>query len=219
MCTSRGDKKIETRSAGPTHGSFTSVIPMTLPSAGASSPPATCGASRSGSRKKPVNAIAGTASTAAAPHHPTRARIPTPAIAGTMKGQPSGAIGMRTPSHAGRLDPRHHLAQPPPDLLDRMLGLALADGQELRAVGLVLEHPFPRELPPLDLAKDLPHLGLGLVVDDPRTARVVPVLRGVRDGVPHVREPTLVEQVHDQLHLVHALEVGHLGLIARLDER
>ena len=41
----------------------------------------------------------------------------------------------------------------------------------------------------------------------------------LRDAVAHVVEAALVEQVDDQLQLVHALEVGHLGLVAGFDER
>ena len=41
----------------------------------------------------------------------------------------------------------------------------------------------------------------------------------LRDAVAHVVEAALVEQVDDQLQLVHAFEVGHLGLVAGFDER
>jgi hypothetical protein len=44
------------------------------------------------------------------------------------------------------------------------------------------------------------------------------VLRGVAHRVTHVVEAALVHQVDDQLQLVHALEVGDLRLVARLDE-
>src|SRR5262249_31590472 len=147
-------------------------------------------------------AMVGTAATAAALHHRLMARIPTSAPAGAINRHPSRAMGMRSmepkrssPLHARRLDPGHHLAEPAADLLDGVLGLALADGEELGAIRLVLEHPLARELPALDLAEDLPHLAAGLVVDDARAARVVAVLRRVRDRVAHVREAALVEQV------------------------
>ena len=52
-----------------------------------------------------------------------------------------------------------------------------------------------------------------------RGPRVVTVLGRIRDRVAHVREPALVEEVDDQLHLVHALEVGDLRLVSGLDER
>ena len=63
------------------------------------------------------------------------------------------------------------------------------------------------------------HLGLGFGGDDPRAAGVVAVFGRVRHAVAHVGEAALVEQVDDQLQLVHALEVGHLGLVARFDQR
>ena len=62
------------------------------------------------------------------------------------------------------------------------------------------------------------HRGAGLVGDHARAARVVAVLGGVRDRVAHVGEPALVDQVDDQLDLVQALEIGHLGRVAGLDQ-
>ena len=50
-------------------------------------------------------------------------------------------------------------------------------------------------------------------------AGVIAELGRVGDAVAHVVQPALVDQVDDQLHLVDALEVGHFGLIAGLDER
>ena len=44
------------------------------------------------------------------------------------------------------------------------------------------------------------------------------MLGGVRDGVPHVVEAALVEEVDDELQLVHALKVGDLRLVAGLGE-
>src|SRR5205814_4459352 len=54
---------------------------------------------------------------------------------------------------------------------------------------------------------------------DLRTRRIVAPLRGVADRVAHVGETAAIEQVDDQLQLVHALEVGDLRLVARVDER
>ena len=48
---------------------------------------------------------------------------------------------------------------------------------------------------------------------------VVTVLGRVGHGVAHEGEAAFVDQVHDELHLVDALEVGHLGGVARLHER
>ena len=57
------------------------------------------------------------------------------------------------------------------------------------------------------------------LVDDPRAGDVVAVLGGVADAEAHEVEAAAVHQVHDQLELVHRLEVGELGLVAGLDER
>ena len=48
---------------------------------------------------------------------------------------------------------------------------------------------------------------------------VLAVFGGVRDRVVHVGDAALVDQVDDQLDLVKALEIGHLGGVARLDQR
>ena len=82
-----------------------------------------------------------------------------------------------------------------------------------------LGHPLGGEAAVLDLVEHLAHLGLHRRVDDPRTAGEVAVLGGVGDRVPHAGDALLVHEVDDQLQLVEALEVGRLGLVARLDER
>ena len=58
-----------------------------------------------------------------------------------------------------------------------------------------------------------------LIGDDLGPAVVVAVLGGVADRVAHVAQAALVDQVHDQLELVQALEIGDLRLIAGLDQR
>ncbi len=47
---------------------------------------------------------------------------------------------------------------------------------------------------------------------------VLAVFRSVADGIVHVGDAALVDQVDDQLHLVQALEIRHLGRIAGLDQ-
>ena len=54
---------------------------------------------------------------------------------------------------------------------------------------------------------------------DALAARHVAVLGRVADRVAHVGDAALVDQVDDQLHLVQALEVRHLGRVAGLDQR
>src|SRR5436853_3047482 len=60
------------------------------------------------------------------------------------------------------------LPRPPRSTLFPYTTLFRFHGQELRAVGLVLQHPFAGELARLDLAQDLLHLDLGLLAHDPR---------------------------------------------------
>ena len=57
------------------------------------------------------------------------------------------------------------------------------------------------------------------VVDHAVAAREVAVLRGFADEFVHLRDAAFVDQVHDQLQLVQALEIGGLGLVAGFDQR
>ena len=59
----------------------------------------------------------------------------------------------------------------------------------------------------------------GLLGDQALAGAVVAVLGGVGDGVAHLGEAALVDQVNDQLHLVYTLEVSVLRRIAGLDQR
>jgi hypothetical protein len=115
--------------------------------------------------------------------------------------------------------PGHQAAQARTDLLQGMLGALTPQRLEARAARLVLEHELARERAVLDLAQDLLHALLDPGIDDPRPAREVAVLGGVGDRVAHVGDPTLVDEVDDQLHLVDGLEVRHLGGVARLHQR
>ena len=45
------------------------------------------------------------------------------------------------------------------------------------------------------------------------------MLGGVADRIAHVTEPAAIDKVDDQFQLVHALEIGDLGLIARVNQR
>src|SRR3990172_4686072 len=117
------------------------------------------------------------------------------------------------------LEPGHHPAQLPPHVLDPGRPRLLAKSEEVREALLGLGDPLLGELPALDLVEDPLHLGADLAVDHARASRVVAVLGGVGDRVPHPAHPALVHQVDDQLQLVEALEVRDLGLIAGGHER
>src|SRR6266536_2370431 len=116
-------------------------------------------------------------------------------------------------------EPGHHRPQRPADLLDLVVAGLGAQAAEVGPAGVVLGHQLAGEGAGADLLEDAFHLRPDGAVDDPRPAGVIAVLGGVGDRVAHVAEAALVEQVHDHLELVEALEVGDLGLVAGPDKR
>src|SRR3954452_1848172 len=104
-------------------------------------------------------------------------------------------------------------------LLDRMLGGLAPEGSEARPPSILLRDQLTGERAVADVLEHLLHRGLHVVVDEHLAASQVAVLGDVGDRMSHVREAALVDQVDDQLHLVDALVVGDLGLVAGLDER
>src|SRR2546425_587457 len=106
--------------------------------------------------------------------------------------------------------PRHHGPQLGADLLDRMRRAGLAQRLEPAAPAPGLGDPLPRKAAGLDVGQDALHGGAHLRRHDLRAPRIVAVFRGVADRVPHELHPAAIYQVHDQLQLVHALEVGDL---------
>src|SRR5579872_6089536 len=116
------------------------------------------------------------------------------------------------------LDPRHHRAQALADLFDIVLGGGATHGLKARLPGIVLEHPVAREAAGLDVGEDALHFGLDAIADHPRAARVIAVFGGVRDRVAHIGDAAFIDQVDDQLHLVQAFEIRHLGRVAGLDQ-
>ena len=102
-----------------------------------------------------------------------------------------------------RVDPAHHPAQAPADLLDLVVGVAAGDGVEDGAADLVLREPLLGELAGLDLLQDRASSRRAVSsVMMRRPAREVAVLGGVGDRVAHAADALLVDQVHDQLQLV-----------------
>ena len=110
------------------------------------------------------------------------------------------------------------MAQIDADLLDRQIAFTLALVVEPRAIIFVFCDPLISERPILNLGEDLLHFALCFLGHDARAALIAAVFRRIRDGVPHVIEATLVDQIDDQLEFVQTLEVGDLRLVARLDE-
>src|SRR5919202_1139692 len=118
-----------------------------------------------------------------------------------------------------RLDPIHVRAQLLAHGLDLGAGLLGPHPLEVLLPGAVLGDPLAGEVARLDLAEDVAHVLARLVGDDALAARVVAVLGRVRDREPHALQALLVHEVDDELELVQALEVRHVRLVARLDER
>src|SRR2546422_592073 len=115
-------------------------------------------------------------------------------------------------------EPGHHPAELPAGLLARLLLLLRARRVQVRRAVAVLGDPAFGVRAVLDVLQDIAHLLAHARVDDPRADRVVAVLGGVAHRVAHVAEAAFIDEVDDELHLVHALEVRDLGLVARVDE-
>src|ERR1035437_6228978 len=114
--------------------------------------------------------------------------------------------------------PAHHAAQLRADDLNGMLLFFLAQSVELVAAALVLRNPFPRELAALNVGQRLLHGGARGIAHNLLSARQIAVFRRIRDGMAHAAQAAFVDQIHDQLHLVQALEVGNLRRVAGLDQ-
>ena len=84
------------------------------------------------------------------------------------------------------------------------------------AARLVFGDPFFGESAGLDLAEDLLHFLFGLRRDDPRPGHELALLGGVGDGMVHPVDAAFVNEVHDQLHFMQALEIGRLPADSRL---
>lgn len=100
-----------------------------------------------------------------------------------------------------------------------MLVIDAAGGLEEGLTHGVFLHEVAHEFAGLDVGQHGLHAGLRLIIgQDARARDVFAVFGGVRDGVVHVRDAAFVDQVDDQLHLVQAFEIGHLGLVSRFDQ-
>ena len=99
-----------------------------------------------------------------------------------------------------------------------MSGFGLADGVEVFVTSGVFGSPLLGELAVFDGLELGGHALLDGGVDDFRTDRDVAVFGGLGDREAHAGDALLVHEVDDELELVKALEVGHLGLEASLDE-
>src|SRR5579875_250600 len=94
----------------------------------------------------------------------------------------------------------------------------LAQAAEVRHPGPIFADPFLGEFARLDVGQDFLHRLARGRSHHPLAARHVAVLASVADRVPHVGDAAFVDQVDDQLDLVQAFEIRHLGRIAGLDQ-
>ena len=92
--------------------------------------------------------------------------------------------------------------------------LRLADLIEVLAASLELLDPLLGESSALDGLKLTAHAVFHRFVDDLGANRDIAIFRRLRDGETHPGNSTLVHEIHDELELVQALEVGHLGRVA-----
>ena len=99
-----------------------------------------------------------------------------------------------------------------------MLGGAPPHGLEARLAGGAFAHPLADETPRLDVVEGLFHAFFHAFVDDPGAGGVIAVFSRVGDRIAHVGDAALVDQVDDQLDLVHAFEIGHFRRVAGLDQ-
>src|SRR5436190_12830839 len=130
----------------------------------------------------------------------------------------SSASILRRVDKAVLPDPGHHFAQPRADLLDRQLRSHAPPAEQGGRTGAVLQHELLGVLARLDAQQRIAHALARRFVDDLRAGDVLAVLGVVRDRVVHGADAALVHQVDDQLELVQAFEVRHLGGVARLHQ-
>src|ERR1039458_7912984 len=90
---------------------------------------------------------------------------------------------------------------------------------EVLAALFVLFDPLACKTAILDARQHFLHRLARLVADDHLAARQIAVLGGVRNRIAHPAEAAFVDQVDDQLHLMHALEVRNLRSVAGSDQR
>src|SRR5712675_116134 len=86
-------------------------------------------------------------------------------------------------------------------------------GQEIWAALLVFLDPFLGEAAVADFGENLTHLLASLGRNNSRARGVVALLGGVADRIAHVAEATAINEIDDELQLVHAFKVSDFGLI------
>ncbi len=100
-----------------------------------------------------------------------------------------------------------------------MLTIGGAHPVEVGPTLVIFFDPFFGKGAILNLGQQLTHGLLGLLGHDARPSMVIAELGRIAHRVAHVVETALVEEIDDQLELVHALKVRDLGLIPCFDQR
>ena len=99
-----------------------------------------------------------------------------------------------------------------------MLGFQTTAGIKVKASALILKNPITCECSVLNLSKYFFHFFLGLVSNNTLADAVVAVFGCIGNGITHASKAALIDQINDQLHLVHALIVSIFRIITGLTE-
>src|SRR6266568_3566537 len=99
-----------------------------------------------------------------------------------------------------------------------MAFLTFAESGKVTAAFLVFFNPLAGKAAVLNARQDFFHGRARGIWHHPRATSEITVLGGIGDGIAHPCQPTLVDKVDDQLHLMQTLKVSDLGLITRLDQ-
>ena len=114
--------------------------------------------------------------------------------------------------------PRHIAAQFLADFLDLVILIGFQFRVEIVATAFVFGHPFVRELTALNFGQNFLHFVFGGGRDDAAPDVHVAPFGGVGNRGAHSGDAFLIHQIHDEFHLVQALEIGHFGRVTGLDQ-
>src|SRR4051812_32757426 len=98
-----------------------------------------------------------------------------------------------------------------------MFRVCTTHSQEGGTSSLILLNPARGKGAILDLFEHLTHLFTNTLINQARAADIVAIFGSITNRVAHITHATLVYQVHNQLYLVQAFEVGNLRLITSLN--
>src|SRR4051812_5539118 len=90
---------------------------------------------------------------------------------------------------------------------------------EARLADLILQNPVLRPGTVLDVPEKLAHRLLDVLVDDLWSGGVIAIFGSITEGIAHVAQAALINQVGNELQLVAAFKVRELRWVSRLDQR